>query len=116
MTITSKREAARILRAEALSIRRHGFTNLFSHQFVCLLGQVLRPEQCEGCLLGDYVPEEYRDEAFPCQHIDEATWERISRIPGLPEKVADRFQAIADELETMAQAEAACEEKQPLAH
>ncbi len=99
MTITSKREVARILRNEADSLRRHGFTNFFSHQFACLLGQTLRPEQCEGCLLGDYVPEQVRQEAFPCQHIGQATWERIANIPGLPEKVAARFEEIAEELE-----------------
>lgn len=105
MTITSKWEAAKILRAEAESIRRHGFTNFFSHQFTCLLSQVLRPETCEGCLLGDYVPEEYRKEAFPCQHLDAAALQRIAAVPGLPEKVAERFVSIAEELETLAQAE-----------
>lgn len=105
MTITSKQEVARILRGEAENLRRHGFTNFFSHQFTCLLGQVLRPEQCEGCLLGDFLPEEFQKEAFPCQHIDQATWERIAAIPGLPEKVADRFQSVAEELEALAQAE-----------
>ena len=105
MTITSKREAARILRAEAESLRRHGFTNLFSHQFACVMAQVLRPEQCKGCLLEEYVPEEYREEAFPCQHIDEATWERIADIPGVPERTADRFVSIAEELEARAELE-----------
>lgn len=99
MALTSKREVAQILRKEAASLRRHGFTNFFSHQYVCLLAQVVRPEKCEGCLLGDYLPEEYRLEAFPCQHITQDTWERIAQIPGLPEKVADRFVAIATELE-----------------
>lgn len=116
MTITSKREVARILRAEAENLRRHGFTNFFSHQFACVMAQVLKPEQCEGCLLGEYVPEEYREEAFPCQHIGEATWERISRIPGLPEKVAERFATIAEELEAIAQTEEASGQKHPLAY
>lgn len=114
MTITSKWEAARILRAEAESIRRHGFTNFFSHQFTCLLSQVLRPETCEGCVLGDYVPEEYRNEAFPCQHLDEAALRRIAAVPGLPEKVADRFISIAEELEALAQAEESPREEQVL--
>lgn len=105
MALTSKQEVARIIRKEADSLRRHGFTNFFSHQYVCLLAQVLRPEQCEGCLLGDYVPEEYRQEAFPCQHIGRDTWERIAQIPGLPEKVADRFVEIATELEREARLE-----------
>lgn len=102
MALTSKREVAHILRTEAESLRRHGFTNIFSHQYACLLGQVLRPEQCEGCLLEEFLPEEYRREAFPCQHIDPATWERISALPGFPEKVAERFLSIAGELETQA--------------
>lgn len=105
MTLTSKREVAQILRKEAASLRRHGFTNFFSHQYACLLAQVLRPEKCEGCLLGDYLPEEYRLEAFPCQHITQNTWEQIAQIPGLPEKVADRFLEIATELERDAQVE-----------
>lgn len=111
MTTTSKREVARILRAEADRIRRHGFTDIFSHQFACVLGQVLRPETCQGCVLADYVPEEYRNEAFPCQHVDRETWMRIVAIPGLREKVADRFVSIAEELEAHAQAEERLEEK-----
>ncbi len=107
MTITSKREVARILWAEAENLRRHGFTNFFSHQFACVMAQVLRPDQCEGCLLGEYVPEEHREEAFPCQHIGEDTWEQISQIPGLLEKVADRFATIAEELEAIARTEEA---------
>ncbi|MBI2956171.1 MAG: hypothetical protein HYY26_02540 [Acidobacteria bacterium] len=105
MALTSKHDVAQILRREAESLRRHGFTNFFSHQYVCLLAQVLRPEKCEGCLLGDYVPEEFRQEAFPCQHITQETWERIARMPGLPEKVADRFLEIAAELEREAKLE-----------
>ncbi len=99
MALTSKREVAQILRKEAASLRRHGFTNFFSHQYVCLLAQVLRPEKCEGCLLGDYLPEEYRQEVFPCQHITQYKWEQVAEIPGLPEKVADRFEEIATGLE-----------------
>jgi len=106
MTLTSKREVAGILRQEAQNLRRHGFTNFFSHQFACLMAQVLRPEQCEGCVLADFLPEEYAREAFPCQHFDQATWERIAQIPGLPEKVAVRFLAIAEGLETQAEVEA----------
>lgn len=112
MTITSNWEAARILRTEAESLRRHGFTNFFSHQFVCLLSQVLRREACEGCLLGDYVPEQYRNEAFPCQHLDRASLERIAVVPGLPEKIADRFVSIAEELEALAQLEEPLQNKQ----
>jgi len=105
MALTSKREVAQILRKEATSLRRHGFTNFFSHQYVCLLAQVLRPEKCEGCLLGDYLPEEYRQEAFPCQHITQDAWEGIAQISGLPEKVAERFEVMATELEREASLE-----------
>lgn len=105
MALTSKRDVAQILRKEAASLRRHGFTNFFSHQYVCLLAQVLRPEKCEGCLLGDYLPQEYRQEAFPCQHITQDSWEQIAQIPGLPERVADRFAQIATELQREAQLE-----------
>ncbi len=105
MTLTSRREVARILRAEAESIRQHGFTDMFSHQFACLLAQVLRPETCEGCLLGDFIPEEYRGEAFPCQHLDRDAWLRITAIPGIREQVAQRFLTLAGELEASAEAE-----------
>jgi len=54
---------------------------------------------CEGCLLRDYVPEEYREEAFPCQHMDLNGFRRIVSDPKLPEKVAARLLSIAQELE-----------------
>lgn len=99
MTIPSRREAARMLRAQAESLRRHGFTNFFEHQYVCLLANAVREERCQGCLLQDYAPEEYRNEAFPCQHFDEETWQRLADRLGLPEEIAARFEAIAEELE-----------------
>ena len=107
MTITSKREVARILRIEAESIRRHGFTNFFSHNFNCLQAQVLRTEMCEGCLLRNYVPEQYREEAFPCQHMDLNGFRRIASDPELPEKVAARLLTIAEDLEAAAKLEGA---------
>lgn len=105
MAIKSKLEVARFLRSEAHSLLRHGFTNFFSHSFACVLAQVLRPDACEGCLLVDYVAEEYGREAFPCQHIDQAHWEKIAVIAGLPERVAARWLKIAAELEVSAEAE-----------
>ena len=105
MTITSKREVARILRIEAEGIRRHGFTDFFSHNFTCLQAQVVRTEMCEGCLLRDYVPEEYRTEAFPCQHMDLNGFGRIASDPELPEKVAARLLSMAEELEAAAKLE-----------
>ncbi len=105
MTITSRQVVARILRAEAESIQRHGFTEFFGHNFNCLQAQVLRTETCEGCLLREYVPEEYRTEAFPCQHMDVNGFRRIASDPELPEKVAARLLSIAEELETAAKRE-----------
>ncbi len=105
MTITSKWEAAKILRREAENIRRHGLTNVFNLSFNCVQAQVLRTEKCEGCLLGDYVREAYSQEAFPCQFIERDAWERIDADAGLRERIAARFEEIAKELETSAQAE-----------
>ena len=105
MTITSKREVARILRAEAGNIRRHGLTNAFNVSFGCLQAQVLRTEKCEGCLLGEYVAEAYCEEAFPCQFIEPEAWERIADDAGLVDRIATRFKSIADELEARAQEE-----------
>ena len=105
MTITSKREVARILRAEAENIRRHGLTNAFNLSFGCLQAQVLRTEKCEGCLLGDYVRETYRREVFPCQFIEPEAWEQIADDAELVERIATRFVEIAGELEANAQAE-----------
>ncbi len=106
MTTTSKREVARILRIEAENIRRHGFTNFFSHNFACLQAQVVRTEACEGCLLREYVPEQYRSEAFPCQHMELNGFRRISSDPELPENVAARLLRMAEELEAATKVEA----------
>ena len=105
MTMTSRREVARILRAEADGIRRNGFAYPFSHNFNCLQAQVLRADICEGCLLRDFVPEQYRTEAFPCQHLDENGYGRVVADPDLPERVAARLLSIADELEAQAEIE-----------
>lgn len=105
MTVTSKQVVAGILRSEAENIRRHGLTNTFDVSFGCIQAQVLRTEQCEGCLLGDYVAQVYREEAFPCQFIDQEAWEQIAEDSRLVEKVAARFNQIADELEAKAKME-----------
>ena len=99
MTVTSKEVVARILRAEAESLRRHGLSNAFNVSFGCLQAQVLRTEKCEGCLLGDHVREAYRQEAFPCQFIEPDAWEQIADDKELVERVARRFIDIAEELE-----------------
>lgn len=109
MTVTSKREVARILRSEADGLERHGFTDFFSHNFNCLQAQVLREDidRCLGCLLRGYIPEEYRNEVFPCQHMDSDDFSRVASRPGLPKKVAERMRSLADELEDAARKEEA---------
>ena len=59
----------------------------------------------QGCLLRDYVPEEYKEEAFPCQHLNESAVERLVTVPELSARVADRLVSIAEELEASAHAE-----------
>jgi hypothetical protein len=49
--------------------------------------------------------EEFRKEAFPCQHITQESWEQIAQTPGLSEKIAERFLEIAAELEKAAEVE-----------
>ncbi len=112
MAIKSKREVAQVLHTEANGLLRHGFTNFFNHSFACLLGQIPRVETCQGCLLGDYVPVEYREETFPCQPIAPAHWEEIADVPGLPARIATRWLSIAEELEASAEAEEAMVETQ----
>jgi hypothetical protein len=107
MTITSKREVARILRIEAEGIRKHGFTDFSSHNFNCLQAQALKADQCLGCKLRNFVPEEYQDETFPCQHIDPEGYERIISDPELPAQIAARLVNLADEMEAAAAAEGA---------
>jgi hypothetical protein len=107
MTVTSKREVARTLRTEADGLERHGFTDFFSHNFNCLQAQVLREDVCLGCLLRGYVPEEYRNEAFPCQHMDSNSYSRIASSPDLSKKVAERMRSLAEELEAAAKKEEA---------
>jgi hypothetical protein len=107
MTITSKREVARILRSEAESIRKHGFTDFSGHNFNCLQAQALKADKCLGCKLREFVPSEYQDEAFPCQHIDPEGYERIFSQPELPGQIATRLLNLAEEIEAAARAEGA---------
>jgi hypothetical protein len=107
MTVTSKREVARILRIEAENVKRHGFADIPTYSFDCLQAQVLRPDPCLGCLLKNFVPDQVRAEAFPCQHLDPDAYQKIFSEPGMPEKVATRLSSLADELETAAAKEEA---------
>lgn len=79
MSPADKHEMARRLRGEAENIRRHGLTNYFEHTFACLrYGQASkdRPEaRCGLCPLRPYVPAEWQQEAFPCQHISARGWD-----------------------------------------
>lgn len=102
MTLTSKREVARVLRIEADKVRHHGFDDVPTYTFDCLQAQVLRADACLGCLLKDFMPEQIRSEAFPCQHIDPSGYQTIFAEPGMPEKIATRLSNLADELEAAA--------------
>ena len=78
MTTTEKLEMVQRLRTEAEDIRRHGLTNLFAHTFACArYGQASKDEpesRCGMCPMRPFVPGDYQEEAFPCQHIDEEGW------------------------------------------
>jgi hypothetical protein len=107
MTITSKREVARVLRIEAQNVKRHGFSDVPTYSFDCLQAQVLRPDPCLGCLLKDFIPEQSRGEAFPCQHIDPDGYHKIFAEPGMPEKISTRLSNLVEELEAAAEKEEA---------
>ena len=78
MTATEKLEMVQRLRTEAEDIRRHGLTNFFAHTFACArYGQASKDEpesRCGMCPMRPFVPDDFREEAFPCQHIDEEGW------------------------------------------
>lgn len=100
------RQRARYLREQAEEIRRHAFTNFFQHTFTCArYGQASKPraeERCNHCPLRPFVPSEYGDEAFPCQHITAEGWGLVARQPELPEKVLAALLASAAQLEAAA--------------
>ncbi len=103
MTNAERQEAAQYLRAQAQHIRSHGLTNFFEHTYTCLrYGQLTKAheeERCLNCLLRSYVPPEYENGAFPCQHITEEGWRLAAQEPGLAERVAARLLRAAEELE-----------------
>lgn len=78
MTATEKLEMVERLRAGAEDVRHHGLTNFFAHTFACArYGQASKDEperRCGMCPLRPFVPADFREEAFPCQHIDEEGW------------------------------------------
>lgn len=103
---TDKREMARLLRAEAEEIRRTGFSNFFGHTFACLrYGQAnleRDEDRCGDCPLRPFVPPAYRDETFPCQHIDEEGWALATHQRELAERYAAWMLRVAQQLEAEA--------------
>jgi hypothetical protein len=105
MAITSKREAARVLRIEADSILRHGLDDISTYTYDCIQAQTLRKERCANCLLREYLPESAHGEEYPCQHIEPEKYAQIMSAPGMQEKVVRRLNDLATELELAATAE-----------
>lgn len=103
MSGADKSEMVRRLRAEAEQIRRHGLTNFFQHTFACQrYGQVSKQreeERCGPCPMRPFVPEDYGEEAFPCQHIEEQGWDLAARQPELAEQYVAWLLRTADQLE-----------------
>lgn len=101
-----KREMAERLRAEAEHIRRHGFTNFFAHTYACLrYGQAMKEREenrCGPCPMRALVPPDYREEAFPCQHINAEGWNLAAQEPDLAEKYVAWLLKTAKELEAEA--------------
>lgn len=103
MSQTDKREMARRLRAEAEDIRRHGLTNCFEHTYACLrYGQASkeRPEaRCGLCPVRPYVPAEWQQEAFPCQHLSARGWDLAAQQADLAERYVAWLLGTAADLE-----------------
>ncbi len=106
MTTTEKREMALRLRREAEDIRRHGLSNFFAHTFACArYGQASkdRPEdRCGICPLRPFVPSDFQEEAFPCQHINEQGWELAAEETELATRYVAWLLKTAAELESEA--------------
>ena len=107
MTTVDKHDMARRLRLEAEKIRKHGLTSFFDHTYACLrYGQASKdnPEdRCGDCPNRPYVPEEFREEAFPCQHITPDAWERAAEEPGLDDRYIVWMLRTADQLDAEAE-------------
>lgn len=101
-----KLDMAKRLRAEAEDIRRHGLTNFFDHTYACArYGQASkdRPEdRCGMCPMRPFVPADYTDEAFPCQHINEQGWNLAAEQRGLAESYVAWLLNTAAQLEAEA--------------
>ncbi len=121
MAKIDRREMARRLRDEAERIRNRGLSNFSEHAYACLMyGQVSKPrlpvdfmrrgrgkppeqERCGDCPNRPYVPPDFADEAFPCQHITEEGWDRAAAEPGQAERTAEWLLRTADLLEATAE-------------
>ena len=101
-----KGEMARRLRAEAEDIRQHGLTNFFEHTYACLrYGQASKEreeDRCGWCPMRPFVPTDYTEEAFPCQHINEQGWDLAAQKPNLTEEYVAWLLRTADQLEAEA--------------
>lgn len=106
MTTVDKRDMARRLRLEAEKIRKHGVTSFFDHTYACLrYGQASKdkPEdRCGDCPNRPFVPNDFKDEAFPCQHITEDGWEKAASQPGLADSYVAWLLRTANQLEAEA--------------
>jgi hypothetical protein len=102
----SKREMAERLRAEAADIRRHGLTNFFAHTYACLrYGQAMKAreeDRCGDCPMRPFVPTDYTEEAFPCQHINEQGWNLAAERSDLAEQYVAWLLRTAEQLEAEA--------------
>ncbi len=108
MTSSEKREMAQRLRGQAEEIRQHGVTNFFEHTYACIhYGQVPKEraeDRCNNCPLRPFVPPQFRDEVFPCQHITPEGWEMAAGYIGLAEDVVASLLRSAAQLEAEAAA------------
>jgi hypothetical protein len=106
MTTAEKIEKAQLLRAEAEDIRRHGLSNFFAHTFACArYGQASKDEpesRCGMCPMRPFVPTDYREEAFPCQHIEEEGWNLAAEEKELAQSYVAWLLKTASELEAEA--------------
>ncbi len=106
MDTAQKQEMAQRLRHEGEHIRRHGLTNFFAHTFACArYGQASKDEpesRCGLCPIRPFVPADFREEAFPCQHITEQGWSQAAEWDGLAEAYVAWLLKTAAELETEA--------------
>lgn len=105
MAITSKREAARVLRIEADNIRKHGLDDVATYTYDCIQAQALRGERCANCLIREFTPESARGEEYPCQHLEPEKYAEIMAAPGMAEKMVRRLNDLAEELDLAAAAE-----------